>query len=126
MGLAPPPDGSTRAAVDHVALQVTPDNVLRARAALLRDAERINDHLRTIRGEGWHMIGLCGGDPISEQAQVAFARKIQDHAIQPAKQYVAELLSGAEQLARVARSYGIAEQRIVESFKPGGQGVDPR
>jgi hypothetical protein len=126
MGLVPPPEGSTRAAVDSVAVQVTPENVLQARAALLRNAERINDHLQTIRGEGWHMIGLCGGDPISEQAQVAFARKIQDHAIQPAKQYVAELLSGAERLARVARSYGIAEQRITESFSPSGQGVDPR
>jgi uncharacterized protein YukE len=112
--------------VSSVALQVTPENVLQARAALLTNAENINDYLRTANEDRSRLIGLCGGDPISYQAQAAFTQKIQEHAVQPAKQYVAELLKGAEQLAQVARTFGFTEQQITDSFTPGGQGVDPR
>jgi hypothetical protein len=126
MELAPPSAGSTQAALDSVAMQVTPENVLQARAALLTNAEKINDYLRSADRAGWQLIGLCGGDPISRQAQVAFSHRIQQHAIQPAEQYVAELLKGAEQLAEVARSFGVTEQRITGSFRSGAQAVDPR
>ncbi len=119
-------DGSTQAAINGVLLQVNPDNVLQARAALLTEVERFRNRIREIRQYGPQLIGRCGGDPISGAAQDLFNQKIQRYAVTPAMQYADELQRGADQLAEVARSFGIAEQRITDSFQPGANGPDPR
>ena len=55
------------AAVGALALQVNRETVLAARAALLAEADRLDDELGTRQ---WHVrrVGLCGGDPVSPEA----------------------------------------------------------
>jgi hypothetical protein len=124
MSLPPPSD--TRAAVNGVALQVTPDNVLRARDALLAEAESFHDFLTTTFVDRRDLIGLCGGDPISQQAQRAFSQKIQQNAVAPARQYIQELTKGAEELAEVARGFGFTERQIADSFTSSSGAADVR
>lgn len=124
--MPPARPSDTQAAVNGVAMQVTPENVLQARAALLKHAETLYDAAMGFKKHGKRLVGLCGGDPISQQAQAAFEVKIHDNAIAPALRFVAELHKGAEQLAQTARGFGMTEERIAASFKSGAHGVDPR
>lgn len=99
-------------------MQVTPENVLQARAVLLTEAESFQGFIFDnffVRD----LIGLCGGDPISRDAQELFTKKIRENAVRPAQQYVQRLLDLADQLAATARSFGITEHRIAGSFRPG-------
>lgn len=112
--------------MNGVALQVTPENVLRARDALLAEAESFHDFLTTTFMDRRDLVGLCGGDPISEQAQKAFSQRIHQNAVAPARQYVQELMKGAEQLAEVARGFGFTEQQIADSFRSSGGAADLR
>ena len=125
--LMPPARPSdTQAAVNGVAMQVTPENVLQARAALLKHAEYLYDVAIAPQNSAMPLVGLCGGDPISSQAQIAFEQKIQDNAVAPALKFVAELRKGAEQLTQTARGYGFTDEQIAASFKSGSLGSDPR
>lgn len=101
-------------------MNVTPENVLQARALIVAEADSFTQHLADhFRGDG-HLIGLCGGDPISRDAQELFSDKIRDNAVVPARQYVQALHKIADQLAETARSFGITEQRITSSLTRGG------
>ncbi len=100
-------------------MNVTPENVLQARATILAEAESFMQYLADNFHGGRQLIGLCGGDPISRDAQELFTQKIQENAVAPAQQYVQRLQDIAGQLAATARSYGFTEQRIADSFKPG-------
>lgn len=109
---------STQPAGGGDVMQVTPENVLQARAVLLTEAESFQGFIRSTFF-GQQLIGLCGGDPISRDAQELFTKKIHDNAVLPANQYVQRLLDLGDQLAATARSYGISEQRIADSFRSG-------
>ncbi len=108
---------STQPAGGSDVIRVTPENVLQARAVLLTEAESFQ---RFIADNFLHRaaIGLCGGDPISRDAQELFTKKIRENVVTPAHQYVQRLLDLADQLAATARTFGIAEQRIADSFRP--------
>lgn len=100
-------------------MNVTPENVLQARAVILAEAQSFMDYLddKFLRAGG-QLIGLCGGDPISRDAQELFNQKMRENAVGPAQQYVQRLQNVADQLAETARSFGITEQRITASFRP--------
>lgn len=100
-------------------MNVTPENVLQARAVILAEAESFMEHLTDNFGSRRDLIGLCGGDPISRDARELFTQKLRENAVTPAQQYVQRLQSVAQQLAETAKSFGITEERIADSFKPG-------
>lgn len=99
-------------------MNVNRDNVLQARAVILAEAEDLMRFLQDKFGPDRLLIGLCGGDPISRDAQRLFTGKIQDNVLAPTQQYIARLQDIAEQLAATARSYGFTEAQIADSFRP--------
>jgi hypothetical protein len=101
-------------------MNVTPENVLQARAVILAEAESFMDHLRNgLLMPGIPLVGLCGGDPISRDAQELFTEKIREGAVAPVQLYIRRLQDVADNLAETARAYGFSEQRIADSFAPG-------
>ena len=111
-------DGSIVTPMSDQVLTVSRENVLQARAVLLAEAD---DFLAFVSATEFAMdqwIGLCGGDPISRDAQRLFAARIRDNAFHPVQRYVRELADAAERLAEVARSYGFTEEQIARSFRP--------
>lgn len=105
---------SLGAAVRNVHLQVTPDNVLAIRKVLLQESERLlniaNKNMATAQ-----LVGLCGGDPVSAQAQIAFSQRIAA-LMDRCQQYGLELQTAGASLSDVAKSYGYTEQQIEVSF----------
>lgn len=100
-------------------MNVTPENVLQARALILAEAQSFMEHLNgKFLRPGAQMVGLCGGDPISRDAQELFNNKIRENAVSPAQQYVQRLQKVADQLADTARAFGITEELIAASFRP--------
>ena len=63
------------AAVGALALQVNRETVLAARAALLAEADRLDTALRDKHSD-LTGVGLCGGDPVSPEAALAFNERI--------------------------------------------------
>jgi hypothetical protein len=103
-------------------VNVTPENVLQARAVILAEAQSFMEYLRDgLLNPGIPLVGLCGGDPISRDAQELFTQKIRENTVMPAQQYILRLRKVAEQLADTAKSFGITEQRIAASFAPDEQ-----
>jgi len=114
--MSSPLPGSTAAAVDALLLQVNRDTVLKARAGLLAEAHRLR---QVLRDNNIHdPIGLCGGDPVSQDAQRAFNERIADLVV-AAQQHVDELFAGADKLGASARSYGLTDDEISASFTVG-------
>ncbi|MFC4946835.1 hypothetical protein [Pseudonocardia sp. GCM10023141] len=104
------------AAVAGVGMQVTRENVLQARAALLGEADRLETELLQ-QDRTWPGLGRCGGDPVSADASVAFderSRALLDRC----REYNDHLRKAAYALDAVARSYGYSEDEIASSFKP--------
>lgn len=113
----PSPDwrSSLSSAVADVNLQVTPENVLDVRNVLLTEADR----LRTFGGQNMMMaqlVGRCGGDPISDEAQAAFSQRI-GVLVQQCQQYSDQLRDAGNALDAVAKQYGYSEEQIESSFK---------
>jgi hypothetical protein len=105
------------AAVADLALQVNRDTVLQARAALLAEADRLDDAVNSARlGDS---VGNCGGDPVSPQAADGFNKRIGDMYDQ-CQRYNQDLRDAADALSAVARSYGYTEGEIHASFRVGG------
>ncbi|WP_232662935.1 WXG100 family type VII secretion target [Pseudonocardia sp. TRM90224] len=102
------------AAVADVALQVNRENVLKARAVLLAEADRLDDVIDNNLQHGLG-IGLCGGDPVSKDAQKAFNERI-DGLVQHCRTYNRDLREAAHALDDVARRYGYTEEEIAASF----------
>lgn len=101
-------------------MNVTPENVLQARALILAEAQSFMEYMRNgLLMPGIPLVGLCGGDPISRDAQELFTQKIRENTVAPAQLYVRRLQDVAEQLAEAAKAYGFTEERIADSFKPG-------
>ncbi|MET0188242.1 MAG: hypothetical protein ABW212_04530 [Pseudonocardia sediminis] len=61
-------------------------------------------------------VGLCSGDPVSAPAAVSFNRKI-GGVVANCRAYVADLFVSCEHLASVARTYGVTDEAIAESFR---------
>jgi hypothetical protein len=107
---------ATAAALSNVLLQVTPENVLEVRKTLLTAAERLKDYwVQTVVGAEY--VGLCGGDPVSEQAAIAFSDRIAQ-TTDSISVFGIELRRAGEQLSELARAYGYSEAQVEASFKP--------
>ncbi|MBB6377984.1 hypothetical protein BKA01_005244 [Pseudonocardia eucalypti] len=115
-----------QAALNHVRMQVTPENILKVRAIFLQESERVLRILEGLRRVGvvGGGVGLCGDDPLSPQAAEAFNRRI-GHELDQAGLYGKRLREVGEELGRMASSYGFTEADIRASFKPRDQGVRP-
>jgi hypothetical protein len=106
---------SLDAAVRSLTLQVNRETVLKARAALLAEAERL-DHLLVERHRG-HGVGLCGGDPVSPEAAQAFNELIEG-LVDNCFAYNRDLRAAASALDATARAYGYTDEQIAASFRP--------
>ncbi|WP_232662810.1 hypothetical protein [Pseudonocardia sp. TRM90224] len=106
------------AAVASVAMQVNRDNVLKARAVLMAEADRLDDVLTNARNNN-PGIGLCGGDPVSRDAQAAFNERI-EALFEGCKQYNSDLREAASALDETARFYGYTDDEIANSYRPRG------
>lgn len=116
--------------VDGVLMQVDRDTVLRARAVLMREADELEDAMRTAtryppsrplpgrQGEPGHgvWVGRCSEDPISGPAQISFNHKI-SAMLEPCWQYIADLRTGGDQLGEAAKQYGYTEAEVADSFR---------
>lgn len=101
------------AAVRALALQVNRETVLRARAALLAEARRLDHELNRRSVDG--RVGVCGGDPVSPEAASAFNERI-DTLIGNCRAYNRDLHSAALTLDDTARAYGYTDDEIAASF----------
>jgi hypothetical protein len=103
------------AAVAAVGMEVDRENVLKARAALLAEADRldklINDERRNMQG-----VGLCGGDPVSPEAAAGFNERIET-LLGQCHRYNQDLREAAYTLDATARSYGWTDDEIAASFR---------
>lgn len=107
-------------ALNHVRMQVTPENILKVRALFLTEAERVTDVIRGLTlGRG---VESCGGDPLSPEAAKAFNRRIA-HELEQARLYGLRLQQAGEELGRIARKYGHSDAEIERSFKARDPGV---
>lgn len=104
------------AAVADVGMQVTRDNVLQARAALLAEAERLETEL-TLQDRSWPGLAHCGGDPVSDDASIAFNERTRI-LLDRCREYNEHLRKAAYALDSVARNYGYSENEIATSFTP--------
>jgi hypothetical protein len=104
------------AAVRALALQVNRDSVLKARAALLAEAERLDRELHRRRATQGG-VGLCGGDPVSPEAAMAFNERI-EALVQRCRDYNRDLRAAATALDTTARAYGYTDDQIAASFRP--------
>lgn len=118
-----------QSSVDHVLMQVNPENVLGVRKVLIEEAELLAKEIRKVAnvpaplplpgrmgqpGYGvW--VGRCSDDPVSGPAQISFNRKIAQ-AIEEAWKYVEDLGLAGEQLGAAARRYGYTENEIQSHF----------
>ena len=97
----------------EVTLQVTPDNVLSVRKVLLEEADRL---IRSAKPTATPVVGLCGGDPLSRDAQAAFNDRI-ERLLRTCAQHGNELKSAGAALAATARHYGYTEEQIEASLR---------
>lgn len=104
------------AAVGALALQVSRETVLAARAALLAEAERLDREL--VERHRGHDVGRCGDDPVSPEAAIAFNERINALA-ENCFAYNRDLRAAAGALDGVARTYGFTDEQIAASFRPG-------
>jgi hypothetical protein len=111
-------EAATAAALSAVLLQVTPENVLEVRQTLYAAAQRINAYV-TQSVVGAQYVGLCGGDPVSEQAQLAFSDRIAQTA-ENVTMFGVQLEWAVVQLEKIAVSYGYTEIEIKMAFSSRG------
>ncbi len=110
--------GSLPAALSAVSMQVTPANVLQVATILLTEADRLDGVLQDKMSKA--VVGLCGGDPVSPEATMAFNERIRELRT-GCQAYNDELRAAGRALQDTARSYGITEEQIAASFpaQPG-------
>jgi len=112
---------SLTSAVHGVSMQVSRANVLKVRAVLLGEAERLLGSVRSAKfRQGW--IGQCGGDPVSIEAAAAFDARIR-LVVDQCQRYALELKRAGTALDRIARDYGYTEAQISESFSSASPGA---
>lgn len=93
-------------------MQVSRENVLQVRAVILGEVARLSESLRGAKNL---KAGRCGGDPVSEDAELAFTERAQaliDHFFL----YVADLELIANALKDSATAYGYTDEQIAASM----------
>lgn len=113
-----PTDPSLAASLDHLGMQVNPENVLQIRAALLTEADRLDAMLQ----RHYTSLGIRAPapDPVSGATEQVLNPKIHRLTDQ-FKAYVGALKAAGAELAGTAQGYGYTEQQITDSFKTQGQ-----
>lgn len=107
-------EAATAAALSAVLLQVNPENVLEVRRVVLDAARRLKTgYTQNLLAAEY--VGLCGGDPVSEQAQVAFSDRIAQISDSLAI-FGNRLEETGRELSRLARSYGYTDADMDRSF----------
>ena len=99
--------------LDHLGMQVTPENVLQIRNVLKAEANRLADVIAV--NEFRLHVDLCGGDPVSRNAADGFNAKIK-RLLDQCNGYVRALRTAAVALERAAANYGHSEEEIENSF----------
>lgn len=100
--------------LDTLGMQINPENVLGARRELLAEADRLEREFKWRQDRA--LVRLCGGDPVSRDAMLAFNERI-DAFLAGYRAYYGSLRAAADRLAVTAREYGIAEARIEASAR---------
>lgn len=106
-------DPALTQALDRLTMQVNPDNVLAVHKAFRDHASELFDYLTFVSSET--QVGLCGGDPISKDAAMAFGSKISG-LLKVHWAHQRELDAAANHLRSIAHSYGITDDEITRSF----------
>jgi hypothetical protein len=106
-------------AADDAALgfHVTPHNVLGAYATLAQEVERLRWSLRIYNAGVSQGMGLCGGDPVSEDAARGFT-ELSKQLGEMCGPSVEQLHDIAEGLRRNAQSYGKTDEDFAAAFDP--------
>ena len=94
-------------------VQVDRANVLKVGSVFRDEAIRLRNVLADADGLS---AGLCGGDPVSKDAALAFTQRAQA-LIKAYRGYVDDLDRLATELADSARAYGHAEGDIRAAFR---------
>ncbi|RTL64277.1 MAG: PE domain-containing protein [Pseudonocardiaceae bacterium] len=91
---------------DHAAgMAIDRDNVLQVAQILRGEAARLRDAVNDLDDA---KAGLCGGDPVSEEAAAAFNQR--SSLLQASfRQYVDDLQALADSVLASARSYGVTD-----------------
>jgi hypothetical protein len=100
--------------LDHLGMQVTPENVLQIRNVLKAEAVR----LAAVMGANDYKlrVGPCGADPVSDDASRGFNAKI-DRLKAQCYGYIDALDGAVKLLEQTAATYGLSEQEIEGSFR---------
>jgi hypothetical protein len=105
------------------AFEVSRDDVLAKRNALLAEAEDFQRLLLNIRED--LAMEPCGDDPVSHDVAQAVSHRLagpaSDSYWNVCQQWVDNLFKAADALAETARDYGYTDAEIAESFNRGGQ-----
>ena len=101
--------------MSQVRTQVTPENVLRVRAALLAESDRLLTALSS-GGPPGNWVGLCGGDPLSADVRRTVNERI-DGAVGHCREHAEQLRSAAHSLDVIARDYGHTDADIADSYR---------
>jgi hypothetical protein len=99
--------GSIPAVRHQAQLRVNPGNVLRVRAALLAESDRLRAAVRNVRNPP-DLVGLYGGDPLSQEAAQAYNRRI-GQVVEQCRRHADQLAEAGEQLKHITRGYGHTE-----------------
>jgi hypothetical protein len=108
-------------ALTQLRLQVHPGNVLRVRAALLAESDRLHAVLAAGPPDP---VGACGGDPLSADARTAFNGRVRD-VVAACRSYADELGAAGRSLELVARDYGFTDAQIADSYRGLADGSRP-
>jgi hypothetical protein len=101
-------------AVASVGFQLSKDNVLFFRDAIVAEAARIRNDVKS-HGQAAVTIPLLGGDPVSSDASRAFPAKLKA-LVDEMSQFADDLEAAAHALDDTARRYGIAEDEITRTY----------
>jgi hypothetical protein len=107
--------------ISQVRTQVTPENVLRVRAALLAESDRLSAALRS-GGPPGDWVGLCGGDPLSVDVRRIVNERI-DGMVGECRGHAEQLRSAAHTLDVIARDYGHTDADIAASYRADYRGA---
>lgn len=98
-----------------LSFQVTRENVLQARTAVMNEGYDLQYTVQQQRSG--LTVGRCGGDPVSGDAAREFTNRFQAIANRM-DEYAQNLIHAGKALAETARQYGYTEEEIAASFRP--------
>ncbi|HEX2299052.1 MAG TPA: hypothetical protein VHH34_11135 [Pseudonocardiaceae bacterium] len=100
--------------------RVHPDNVLQVHKIMQDAASRLTDGIRSLQRD--LRLERMGGDPVSEEAAVAFTQRMstaEDSYAARAQQFRDELARGANALRQTALEYGWTDEDVARGFPAG-------